>query len=617
MFLVLFDHGSTMPHHKKNKQITRISLLRACCLAFIVIFMSDLFFDSMILEFFPGISAFMLVFIESLAAVIIALPCLWWFVFKPILVAPLMTEAQLKLQESEARFRKLVEFAPVGIFETDAQGDYIFVNKKWCQIMGLSSEQALGKGWRAVLHPEEKQFVEEEWPWAVTEGWEYKLEYLVINPENSDKWVCGSTTALKGEDGNVCSILGVVIDVTKRYLSEIALRESEDRFRTLFEHSEDAIFLLKMGSCTIIDVNRTAEKLFAYTKEEMIGHDLNMFMPQSDCDDCMLSLCQLAGSETCTMDHFVNRNKDSVEIHLSAQAKVIRLQDENVIFCTMRDITLKLKLEEEASAMQAQMIHSNKMTSLGLLVAGIAHEINNPNNYIMANAQMLYKIWEDLVPMLREEEQKKGDFMLGGLPYSKLEEALPEMITAISDGSRRIRDIIVTLKNYSRKGKSAMGELDINRVVDGAMLLLKHHVKTYTDTFMLELAEETPRVLGSSQQLEQVVINLVMNALQSVTDRKQRLSLKTSFSAKKRAVLLTVTDEGCGIPDEVKDRIMEPFFTTRVDSGGTGLGLSITRSIVLAHQGEIEISSQLGEGTVVTVSLPVSEHYQKGDGQNE
>ena len=149
------------------------------------------------------------------------------------------------------------------------------------------------------------------------------------------------------------------------------------------------------------------------------------------------------------------------------------------------------------------------------------------------------------------------------------------------------------------------------------MLLLRHHVKKYTGNFVLELGEGIPRIMGSSQQLEQVIINLAMNALQSLTDRNQRLSLKTSYLAEKRAVLVTVTDEGCGIPDEVKNRIMEPFFTTRFDSGGTGLGLSITRSIVLAHQGTIDVSSHAGEGTVVTVSLPVAEEYQKGDSRNE
>lgn len=566
---------------------------------------------------FPDFSPLALVLVNSISVLIFAVPFFLWFVFNPILVTPRMDEAQQKLQKSEERFRNLADFAPVGIFETDAEGDYIFVNRKWCEIMGLSSTQALGKGWLAAVNHEEKPLVEEEWDWVTTDGWEFRLEYRVCNTDNSDKWVYATATPLKGEDGNIRNFMGVLLDVTKRRLSETALRESEDRFRTIFEHSEDAIFLLVPGSCMIADVNSTAEKLYGYSKEEMIGHNFKMCLPEPECDNCMLSVCTLTGSEICTIDNLVNRGKDGTEMHLSVRAKVIKLLGEDVIFCTMRDISLRLRLEEAARSMQAEMIHSNKMTSLGLLVAGIAHEINNPNNYIMTNAQMLYKVWGDLAPILKEEEQRKGDFMLGGLPYSKLEESLPEMITAINDGSRRIRNIIGALKNYSRKGKSVMDVLEINRAVDAAMLLLKHHVKNYTDNFVLELAEGIPCIRGSSQQLEQVVINLVMNALQSLTDRKQGLTLKTSFSPEQRVVLLTVADEGRGIQDGLKSRIMEPFFTTRLDSGGTGLGLSIARSIVLAHQGHITVSSHVGEGTVVTVSLPVAEEYREGDRRNE
>jgi PAS domain S-box-containing protein len=604
-----------MSPYNNNQQFKKNLLIRVC-LASALLFSTQLFFHMVLPDVFLELPLFELEFVECTITSILALPCLWWFVFKPTLVAPLLTEAQQKLQRSEARFRNLADFAPVGIYETDAQGNYIFVNRKWCEIMGLSSDQALGNGWLSAIHPEAEQLVSEEWDWAVGDGWEFMMEYRVRDSKISDKRVFDSAAPFKGEGGDLSNFMGIVIDVTKRHQSEAALRESEARFRTMFDHSEDAIILFVPGACTILDVNGTTERLYRYSKDEMIGLDSHLLSAQSECDDCMLSVCDLTGSEVRNIDHIVNFKKDGTEIHLSVRAKLIQLLGEDVIYCTMRDISPRLQLEKEALAMQSQMIHSNKMNSLGLLVAGIAHEINNPNNYIMVNAQMLYKIWEDLAPLLKVEEQRKGDFILGGLPYSKLEEALPEMIMAINDGSRRIKNIVSVLKNYSRKGKSPAEALEINRVVAASMMLLKHHVKKYTDNFVLDLEEGTPRIMGSSQQLEQVIINLVMNALQSLTDRKQCLSLKTSFSLEKRAVLLTVTDEGCGISDGVKSRIMEPFFTTRIETGGTGLGLSIARSIVLTHHGEIDIASRSGEGTVVTVSLPVAEKYQKGELRN-
>ncbi|HIJ97246.1 MAG TPA: PAS domain S-box protein [Desulfuromonadales bacterium] len=605
-----------MSSHNHFLQFKKNFFIRIC-LAIVVIFMSHLFFDLVLPEDYPWLSKLSLEFIESLVASIIAVPCLWWFVFKPTLFTPQITEANQKLENSEARFRNLATFSPVGIFENDAQGNYIFVNQKWTEIMGLTSDQVLGQGWLSVLHSEDKQKVEEEWVRAVAAGWEFRLEYRVSFNSTTDKWVSVSATPLKAHNGNINSIMGIVTDVTERHFAETALRESEDRFRTLFEYSEDAILLLAPGTCTVIDVNSTAERLYGYSKTEMIGYDFNLFKQLPECSDCLLSMCQLTGSDILNIEHAVQFKKDGTEIHVSIRAKVLTLQGENAISCTMRDISQRLRLEEEARIMQARMIHSNKMTSLGLLVAGIAHEINNPNNYIMVNAQMLYKVWQDLAPMLKEEEMKNGEFILGGLPYSQLEEALPGMITAINEGSRRIKNIISALKVHSRNGKSVMSSLELNRVVNAAMLLLRHHVKKYSGNFVIELEDGIPCIWGNSQQLEQVIINLVMNALQSLTDKVQRISLKTTLSLDKSSVLLTVADEGCGIPDAVKSRIMDPFFTIKIDSGGTGLGLSITRSIVLLHQGTIDFSSQAGEGTVVTVSLPVADVNKEGDCRNE
>jgi signal transduction histidine kinase len=171
------------------------------------------------------------------------------------------------------------------------------------------------------------------------------------------------------------------------------------------------------------------------------------------------------------------------------------------------------------------------------------------------------------------------------------------MIGAISEGARRIKEIIGELKNYSRRSGDPMGLLDINQVVHSSMLLLKHHINNCTENFLIELEEGLPLVSGNAQQLEQVIVNLVMNALQALDSKDQRVCLSSFHSKENRTVSLSVADNGCGMSDEVKARIMEPFFTTRLDAGGTGLGLSISRSIILAHHGSVEVESKAGQGT--------------------
>lgn len=512
--------------------------------------------------------------------------------------------AERELKQSEERFRNLADCAPVGIFETDAAGNCTFVNRQWCHIAGIVSEQALGRGWAAALHPDDAQLIEREWYGSVRELRPFSLEYRFRTPDGRENWVLGSATALKRVDGGISGYLGIIIDINERKGAEDALLESEERFRKVFEQSEDAIILFRPGTCTIIDVNPTTEKLYGYSREELIGLHFNVFRSKDDYHEFIHAVCMLQEPQTCQFDHMINVRRDGAEIHVSVRAKVIMLQGSEAVYCTLRDITQRLQMEEEARTIQSQLIHTNKMTSLGLLVAGIAHEINNPNNYIMANAQMLYRIWEDLDPLLKEEAARSGDFQLGGLPYSRLEEALPEMITAISEGARRIKGIIGSLKSYSRQGAVVMGDLDINRIVRASLQLLSHHVNKFTDRFDVELGEGIPLLRGNAQQLEQVIVNLVMNALQSLTSRSQGVTLTTAYDEEHRAVCLTVADEGCGIPDGVKSRIMEPFFTTKLDAGGTGLGLSITRSIILTYRGSIEVYSQVGHGTKVRVSLP-------------
>lgn len=591
----------------KTNRKTVAMLLPRFFLALAVIFAAELFSDMAIPMLFPAASLNVSIFADSVILMVVAVPCLWWLVYKPTLVTLIVGETQQKLKRSEERYRKLADFAPVGIFETDAQGDCTFVNRKWCQIAGLSSEQALGTGWASAIHPDDVPVVEKAWYQLVREESEFNLEYRFRTPAGADIWVFGTATPVIDENGAICSYLGVLVDISERKITERNLSESEDRFRTIFEQSEDAIILFEPGSCTVIDVNGTTERMYGYPKHEITGVCFKLFRSQPECRDFIHSVCNLTGSEISHIDHIVNLKKDGTEIHLSIRAKVIKLLGRDTIYCTMRDISQRLRMEGEAAAIQSQLIHSNKMNSLGLLVAGIAHEINNPNNYIMANAQMLHKICHDLVPLIKREAEGDDDFSLGGIPRSQLEESLPEMVSAINEGSRRIKTIVAGLKHYSRKGSATTELLQINRVVDTSMLLLKHHIKKYTDNFRVEPGEQLPLILGNSQQLEQVIINLVMNALQSLTERSQEIRLKTGCSADRGTVILTVSDKGCGIPEGVQGRIREPFFTTRIDSGGTGLGLSISCTILQAHHGEIDISSQPGQGTTVTVSFPAAE----------
>lgn len=243
-----------------------------------------------------------------------------------------------------------------------------------------------------------------------------------------------------------------------------------------------------------------------------------------------------------------------------------------------------------------------------ILVSCVAHEINNPNSYILHNAQLVAQIWEDTVPILEEYYQEHGDFSLGGLqlPFAEVRTIMPRLIAGIADGSNRIGNIIDFFKTYARTGSGDAEVLfSINSVVLSALALLRAQISRRTDEIGLNLQDHLPLVRGSAQRMEQVMVNLISNALESLPSRQAGIVLSTFLSPESGEVILQVRDEGRGMDKEVLERSTEPFFSTRKEAGGTGLGLYITRMIVHEHGGTLRFASEPGVGTLATVALPV------------
>jgi C4-dicarboxylate-specific signal transduction histidine kinase len=262
-------------------------------------------------------------------------------------------------------------------------------------------------------------------------------------------------------------------------------------------------------------------------------------------------------------------------------------------------------MEEEAKLHQAQLIHANRMSSLGTIVSGVAHEVNNPNNLVMFNAPMILSAWADAVPVLDAYSRENGDFSLGGLPYSEMREVVPKLAVGISDASSRIKAIVSDLKNFARQDQPRRKvPVRVNDVIRMAVTILNHEIMKATHRFDAKLDEDIPPVMGSAQQLEQVVINLLNNALQALPSNRQGVRVSTRLVPETGEVEVCVEDEGMGMSPEVLERIKEPFFSTHLDSGGLGLGVSICRSIVEEHDGTLDFESEEGKGTRAVIRLP-------------
>jgi len=270
--------------------------------------------------------------------------------------------------------------------------------------------------------------------------------------------------------------------------------------------------------------------------------------------------------------------------------------------------TLQKKIAERTAELQQhqqQLIQADKMASLGILVSGVAHEINNPTGLILFNIPVLKKVYQAAQENLEDRFQDGGDFMIGGLRYSQLREEAPRMFDEMHEGARRIKRIVDDLKDFARKDDSALDEsVDLNAVVEASVRLVENSIKKATRRFEMNCTPGLPRCRGNTQRIEQVVVNLILNACQALHDPDKGIEVATTLSAGGNEILVTVRDEGVGIPSDHLSHLTDPFFTTKRDVGGTGLGLSVSAGIVKDHQGRLEFRSEPGQGTTAFVALP-------------
>lgn len=267
--------------------------------------------------------------------------------------------------------------------------------------------------------------------------------------------------------------------------------------------------------------------------------------------------------------------------------------------------SMRLEVREEKKKLMAKLINTNRMTSLGLLVSSMAHEINNPNGSIRLSNEYIARTWEAALPLLDEIRKREGDFDLIGIPYSEARNEVSSACDNIDRSTKRIEQVIRELRNYTLGERlNPDTELNVNRVVDNAVSILRSHGRKNDINISVDPSMELPAVKGSAVQLEQVLLNLILNASQAMTADRNQIHVKTYWEWQTGNVVVSVEDEGNGIPPEDMSRLFEPFYSTRIQDGGSGLGLYISKYIIDEHGGKITVNSVVGRGTTVKVHLP-------------
>ncbi len=262
-------------------------------------------------------------------------------------------------------------------------------------------------------------------------------------------------------------------------------------------------------------------------------------------------------------------------------------------------------VEEALKESQQQLHHAQKMETLGTLVAGVAHEINNPINLIMYNLPLIQKIWSDLLPVLMEKKERVPHQKFGGFTYDFLEDNLTQLVADMDMAANRVAKIVSDLKNFSKQSNVAeKSTMQVNAAVKNAMRLAQTTLRKSGVRIQPDLDENLPLIKGNLQSIEQIILNIIINAIQAIDHMDGIIRITTGFQRKDARICLQITDNGSGISDAIADKLFLPFVTDKKAEGGTGLGLSVTYGLVQAHGGDISFETREGNGTTFTVLFP-------------
>ncbi|CAM2067137.1 Response regulator [Sulfidibacter corallicola] len=304
-------------------------------------------------------------------------------------------------------------------------------------------------------------------------------------------------------------------------------------------------------------------------------------------------------------DDFLVKPVDPMELNSRIKVGSRLVESQKQLYLKNVALTKAVTEMEDLAEQRARMLlHADRLASLGVLTAGIAHEINNPTTFISGNAQTLERCWPLVERTLKskaestpERDRRKIDLVLT---------EIPKMLSGIRNGVERISAIINGLKTYSRKDREHFEPVDLNQCVHRALILCGNRLNHLEAEVVLELDTDLPNTRGNAQKLEQVLVNLIVNAadaMEELTGRvRPRLVFRTSFDPMHTE--LTVTDNGVGIPPEKLPDIWNPFFTSKDVGKGTGLGLSISQGIIEDHKGTITAENAAKGGTRFTIRLP-------------
>lgn len=409
-------------------------------------------------------------------------------------------------------------------------------------------------------------------------------------------------------DARIKGGLVVAQDVTSERMYQNALAENERRMSTLIGNMPGMVY-----RC-VFDEKRSMEfvsdgcvELVGYAPEDMV---LNRrvswpdLIHPDDREDVRREVEAAASEDRAYVLFYRISTRTEERKWVWERGVVLTHEESGVVFLEgiVIDNTARRQAEDEARLREEQLVQADRLTSLGTLVAGVAHEINNPNTVISLNMPMVETIWKDAALVLEQRHAAGEHIELAGAAWPDIRDEVTPLLTKVMDSSRRIRNIVADLKGFARQENTGDQAVDMVEVIRAAISLVENKIVSSTEYFSVDLPGSPVVVRGDFQRLEQVVVNALINACEALTSSDQGVAV--SVESAQNQVRVIVRDEGSGMDRDALKHALEPFFTTKQSTGGTGLGLSISHGIILKHGGTINLKSEPGKGTRCIIVLP-------------
>ncbi|SKB12736.1 PAS/PAC sensor signal transduction histidine kinase [Planktothrix sp. PCC 11201] len=583
------------------------------------------------------------------------------------------------LRERQGEYRSLVANIPGAVYRGVLEEDrmMVFLSQGIEVITGYPAADFIQnrvRSFNSIIHPDDLAKVKRKIRVSFESRQPYILEYRLIKVDGKIRWVYEKGQVIFTEEDAICWLNGAIFDITEKRQASEALKASEERLKLALAGTDQGLWDWNLV---------TGEVYFSPQWSSMLGYETNKIQGKArswlklvhpeDREQVVEVLKQHLEGQTpfCQIEHRMLSRSGEWKWILNQGKVVVRDEQQQPLRMTgtVKDIGDRRKAEEalrqsearerakaqqleltlrELGQAQAQLIQTEKLSSLGQLVAGIAHEINNPITFIYGNINYANQYIQDLLELIALYEQHYPQ------PHAEIKQHqetielefilddLPKILSSMKVGANRIREIVLSLRNFSRLDEADMKPVNIHDGLENTLLILQHRLRPQANNPRdkrnppIQIIKEygnLPKTECYPGQLNQVFMNLLNNAIDAVLEEESKflhplphphsptpgwqisatsptIRIRTELNEANR-VVIRITDNGNGMTERVKHRLFEPFFTTKPVGKGTGLGLAISYQIIAKHHGKLFCASEVGKGTEFVIELPLKQEFRR------